>query len=82
MLRFSQRFVLSGVACALLVAVGLLAWPLATGSSGAQSGTIHNCPPAGKWSIAVWDGQDGTAAADALATCGPDAVDEIGRAHV
>jgi len=75
MLRFSQRFVLSGVACALLVAVGLLAWPLATGSSGAQSGTIHNCPPAGKWSIAVWDGQDGTAAADALATCGPDAVD-------
>jgi parallel beta-helix repeat protein len=70
MLRFSQRFVLSGVACALLVAVGLLAWPLATGSSGAQSGTIHNCPPAGKWSIAVWQGTSGTAAGDALAACG------------
>jgi hypothetical protein len=36
---------------------------------------MHNCPPAGKWSIAVWDGSSGAAAADALATCGPGAVD-------
>jgi len=75
MLRFPQRLVLSGVACALMVGLALAAWGLATGSSGAQAGTMHNCPPAGKWSIAVWDGSSGAAAADALATCGPGAVD-------
>jgi hypothetical protein len=69
-----QRLVLSGAACALLVAVGILAWPLATGLSGAQVGLMHNCPPAGKLSIAVWEGRDGTAASDALVTCGADAV--------
>jgi hypothetical protein len=35
---------------------------------------MHNCPPAGNWSIAVWNGADGTAASDALATCGADSV--------
>jgi len=75
MSRLPQRLVLSGVACALLVAVGLVAWPLATDSSQAQAGSMHNCPPAGKWSIAVWDGASGTAAGDALATCGAAAVD-------
>jgi hypothetical protein len=35
---------------------------------------MQNCPPAGKWSIAVWSGPDGTAAADALAACSTDAV--------
>ena len=69
------RFVLSGVACALLLALGLAAWAVGTGSSGAQSGSIRNCPPAAKWSMAVWDGQSGTAAGDALATCGVGAVD-------
>ncbi len=75
MLRFPQRFVLSGVACALVVSLGLVAWALATGSSQAQSGMMHNCPLAGEWSIAVWDGASGTAASDALATCGAAAVD-------
>jgi hypothetical protein len=31
---------------------------------------MHNCPPAGKWSIAVWEGDSGAAADAALATCG------------
>jgi len=75
MLRFPERLVLPGVACALLVAVGLLAWPLTTGSSEAQSGLMQNCPPAGMWSIVVWDGASGTAAGDALVTCGEGAVD-------
>ena len=74
MLRFPKRLVLSSVACAFLVAVGILAWPLTTGSSQAQAGSMHNCPPAGKWSIAVWDGSSGTEATDALATCGEDSV--------
>jgi len=35
---------------------------------------MQNCPAVGKWSIAVWDGDSGTAPADALATCGENAV--------
>ena len=72
--RSPQSFFLSAVACALLIALGLVAWGLATDSSQAQAGTMHNCPPAGKWSIAVWDGEGGITASDALATCGADAV--------
>ena len=75
MRRFPQRFALSTVACALLVAAALLAWALATAPSEAQTGLMQDCPPAGMWSIAVWDGESGTAAADALATCGSSAVD-------
>ncbi len=74
MLRFPHRFVFSGVACALVLGLGLVAWAAAAHSSEAQPGTMHNCPPAAKWSIAVWDGESGTAASDALAACGADAV--------
>ena len=74
MLRLPYGFVRSAPACAALVAVGLVASALLTGSSEAQPGTMHNCPPAGKWSIAVWDGAGGTPSDDALAACGADAV--------
>jgi hypothetical protein len=47
---------------------------VAVGRSSAAAGSMQSCPPAGMWSIAVWDGADGTAAADALATCGEDGV--------
>ncbi len=63
------------LAALVVVAIGLVAWALTAGSSEAQSGTMQNCPAAGKWSIAVWSGASGTAAADALATCGSGAVD-------
>jgi hypothetical protein len=69
MLRLPQGFLLSGVACALVLAVGLVAWALATSSSEAQSGSMHNCPSAGKWAISVWEGPDGTETDAALATC-------------
>ena len=69
MFRFPQRLALSGVACALLLAGCLVAWAAATDSSEAQTGSMQSCPSAGMWSIAVWDGADGTTAADALATC-------------
>ena len=69
MSRVPQRFVLSSATCALVLAVGLTAWALATGSLEAQTGSMQSCPPAGMWSIAVWDGESGTVAADALATC-------------
>jgi hypothetical protein len=54
-----------------IVVLGLVALASARGleSSDAQPGTMHNCPPVGKWSIAVWEGQSETAAGDALGTC-------------
>jgi len=52
-----------------------LSWTLLSGSSEAGVGSMHNCAPAGNWSIAVWDGESGTSPTDALASCGPDAVD-------
>ncbi len=57
---------------AAMLALGLLAfgWMTTAGSSEAQAGSMHNCPPSGKWSIAVWEGDSGAAADAALATCG------------
>jgi len=63
------------LALAALVIAAAAVWLVAPERSGAEPGTMQNCPLAGKWSIAVWDGDDGTAAADALATCGAGAVD-------
>jgi hypothetical protein len=72
--RLARHFALFTVACVLLAAFVVGVWGGKADSSEAQGDTIHNCPPAGKWSIAVWDGAGGTAAGDALATCGTDAV--------
>jgi hypothetical protein len=60
-----------------VIALGLLglAWVLRAGASEAQQNAVRNCPLPGKWSIAVWDGESGTDAAQALATCGPGMVD-------
>jgi hypothetical protein len=72
MSRF-PRLPLFAIACALASSIALVALSLAP--SEAQSGVMHNCPPAGKWSIGVWEGSNNTAATDALATCGAGAVD-------
>ncbi len=64
------------LALALITAAAFAAsWMAAPARSGAQAGSMHNCPASGKWSIAVWDGPSGTASGDALATCGAGAVD-------
>jgi rhodanese-related sulfurtransferase len=64
------------LALALIAAAAFAAsWMAAPAQTGAQAGAMHNCPTSGKWSIAVWDGADGTTATDALATCGAGAVD-------
>jgi hypothetical protein len=67
-----RRTWLPAALAAAVLALGLLTfgWMLAAGPSQAQSGSMQNCPPAGKWSIAVWEGESGAAADDALATCG------------
>lgn len=67
-------FVLVALGAVLAVGVAGFAWTLSAGSSEAQQGTVHNCPSAGKWSIAVWEGDDAAAVDQALATCGEDAV--------
>ncbi|MGD0204953.1 MAG: hypothetical protein ABSB57_00675 [Dehalococcoidia bacterium] len=36
----------------------------------APANQMHNCPKAGKWAIAVWEGADGIDTGEALATCG------------
>src|SRR4030067_2572379 len=59
------------VASGAILALGVagLAWTLAAGSSEAQQGAMHNCPDSGKWSIAVWEGDDAAGLDQALATC-------------
>jgi len=69
----------SGLMVALvapMLVLGLLAFgsTLRPGSSEAQTGSMHNCPQAGKWAISVWEGPDGTDTGQALATCGAGAV--------
>ena len=72
----NSRLLFALVALGAVLALGVagLAWTLSAGSSEAQQGTVHNCPAAGKWSIAVWEGDDAAAVDQALATCGEDAV--------
>jgi len=65
----------SGLMVALvapMLVLGLLAFgsTLRPGSSEAQTGSMHNCPQAGKWAISVWEGPDGTDTGQALASCG------------
>ena len=66
---------LSTLALAALMALAAASWLATPARSGAEMGSMNNCPPAGRWSIAVWEGQGGTATSDALATCGGGAVD-------
>jgi hypothetical protein len=67
----NSRLLVALVASGAILALGVagLAWTLAAGSSEAQQGTMHNCPSSGKWSIAVWEGDDGAGVDEALATC-------------
>ena len=70
----NSRLLVVLVAALLLLGSLALAWALTAGPSEAQSGSMHNCPPAGRWSIAVWEGDSGAAADAALASCGANTV--------
>jgi hypothetical protein len=70
-----RRLIVALVPATLTLGLIALSWTLLSGSSEAGVSSMHNCAPAGKWSIAVWDGDSGTSPADALASCGTDAVD-------
>lgn len=65
-------FLLGGV---LVLGLLTLAWAIGPRSSEAQQDSMHNCPQAGNWAISVWSGDDGTDTGEALAACGPGAVD-------
>jgi len=65
-------YVVLGVALGLVLAT--LGWASGLSSSQAQDDTMHNCPQAGKWSIATWDGANGTSTEQAMATCGEDSI--------
>jgi dipeptidyl aminopeptidase/acylaminoacyl peptidase len=72
------RMKFSLIAAITVAALALLAafWANGSGLSETQQGAMHNCPPQGKWAIAVWNGDDHTDAEHAFATCseGPVAV--------
>jgi len=48
--------------------------PPATVTPADTAGQLQNCPPPGKWAIAVWSGADNTDTSEALATCGEGAI--------
>jgi CSLREA domain-containing protein len=49
--------------------------PAATATPTPTVSQMRNCPQAGKWAIAVWEGADGVQTTEALAACGEEAVD-------
>jgi hypothetical protein len=65
----SNRFTVALAAATLGVGLLALAGALRVGSSEAQQGSMHNCPLAGKWSIAVWAGESAPVD-EAVTTCG------------
>ena len=65
--RLLAIVVASGALFAL--ALTAFAWAPATRSSDAQQGMMVNCPPPGKWAIAVWMGLTAETG-QALYTCG------------
>jgi hypothetical protein len=73
--RYKAKAVLLLLAGALVLGLLTLAWAIGPRSSEAQDGTMHNCPQPGKWAISVWSGDDGTDTGEALAACGPGAID-------
>jgi len=64
----SNRFKVALVAATVVLGTLAVLGALRAGPSGAQQGSMLNCPQAGKWAIAVWDGLSGTEASGALAT--------------
>ena len=65
-----NRSTVAVVATALAMGLVALVAALRASPSEAQQGTMHDCPLPGKWSIAVWSGDDGRETGQAVATCG------------
>jgi putative hemolysin len=63
------------VTIALAIALLVLVAALRASPSEAQQGTMYDCPLAGKWSVAVWSGDNGTDIDQALSSCGDGAIE-------
>lgn len=72
----NSRFALLAILGIVVAILAAIAWDTSTTSSQPTDGDkLENCPQAGKWAISVWNGADGTATDQALATCEGVAVD-------
>ena len=69
-----NRLTLALVAIAFAIGLLALVAALRASPSEAQQGTVHDCPLAGKWSVAIWGGDNGTDAGQAFSSCGEEAV--------
>jgi hypothetical protein len=65
---------------ALIALVALAALAINSSPSEAATGTLSNCPPAGKWAISVWSGE-GAPIEEALDTCGEGSIDAAYYLH-
>jgi putative hemolysin len=70
-----NRLTVAVVAATLAMGLLALVAALPVNPSEAQQGTMHDCPLSGKWSVAVWSGDNGTDIGQALSSCGEDAIE-------
>jgi len=54
----------------LLLGIATILFLLVAGIVSGEQGQMRNCPLSNRWSIATWDGPNGTSADTALGTCG------------
>jgi putative hemolysin len=64
-----NRLAVAVAGMALGMAALALVAALQASPSEAQQGTLQNCPSPGKWSTAVWTGDNGTDASEAFSSC-------------
>ena len=65
-----NRLTVAVVAVALAIGLIALVAILRASPSEAQQGTMHDCPLASKWSVAIWSGDNGADAGQAFSSCG------------
>ena len=70
-----SRLTVAVMATALAIGLLALVAALRASPSEAQQGTMHDCPPPGKWSVAIWSGDNGTDAGQAFSSCGEGAIE-------
>jgi hypothetical protein len=69
------RLTLAVAATAFAIGIVALVAALRASPSEAQQGTMHDCPQSGKWSVAIWTGDNGTDPGQAFSSCGETAIE-------
>jgi putative hemolysin len=65
----------AALATAFAISTVALVAALRASPSEAQAGAMHDCPPSGKWSVAIWTGDNGTDPGQAFSSCGEGAIE-------